>query len=63
MQLYPEVQRKAQAELDSVVGTDRLPTLKDRDDLPYVTHVCWELYRWLPVGPLGELPLRYRNVL
>ena len=58
MQLYPEVQRKAQAEIDSVVGKDRLPTFKDRDRLPYVNYVCWELFRWLPVVPLGELSLR-----
>lgn len=32
--LYPEVQKKAQAELDEVIG-DRLPTLEDRTKLPY----------------------------
>jgi len=30
MTLYPEVQKKAQAELDHVVGTERLPTFADR---------------------------------
>ena len=32
---YPKVQAKVQEELDKVVGTDRLPTLKDRANLPY----------------------------
>ena len=53
MTLYPEVQRKAQAEVDAVVGPDRLPSFQDRDRLPYVSAICNELLRWLPVGPLG----------
>lgn len=32
---YPEVLMKAQKEIDSVIGTDRLPTMADRDSLPY----------------------------
>lgn len=36
MRLYPDVMRKAQAEIDSVVGRDRLPTFEDRARLPYV---------------------------
>ncbi|KAF8871010.1 cytochrome P450 [Infundibulicybe gibba] len=35
MALYPEAQRKAQAELDSVVGNNRLPEFADRNSLPY----------------------------
>ena len=33
MILFPEVQEKAQAEIDSVVDKDRLPTFDDRDPL------------------------------
>ncbi|KAG5950314.1 hypothetical protein E4U57_007865, partial [Claviceps arundinis] len=33
--LYPEVQRRAQQEIDEVVGGDRLPEFQDRDYLPY----------------------------
>jgi len=51
--LYPEVQRKAQAEVDSVVGKDRLPSFQDRESLPYVEAVVKELYRWLPIVPLA----------
>jgi hypothetical protein len=32
---YPDVLMKAQKEIDSVVGTDRLPTIADRESLPY----------------------------
>ena len=53
MVLYPEVQRKAQAEIDAVVGKDRLPDFGDRPLLPYVTAVLEEALRWHPVVPLG----------
>ena len=54
MTLYPEVQKKAQAEIDAVIGHDRLPTFQDRDHLPYIGAICLELLRWMPVGPLGR---------
>lgn len=54
MKLYPEVQAKAQAELDRVVG-DRLPTAADKESLPYLNAVLRETVRWHPVGPNGEV--------
>jgi cytochrome P450 len=53
MLLFPDVQRKAQQEIDSVVGTDRLPHFEDRDSLPYVDALIKETLRWIPVAPLG----------
>ena len=53
MSLYPEAQKKAQAELDSVVGKNRLPDLSDRDKLVYVNAILKELLRWMPPAPLG----------
>ncbi|KAG2749411.1 cytochrome P450 [Suillus brevipes Sb2] len=50
---YPDVQRRAQAEIDSVIGKDRLPTFEDRASLPYVESVLRETLRWQPIGPLG----------
>ncbi|KAG0693089.1 cytochrome P450 [Suillus ampliporus] len=50
---YPDVQRRAQAEIDSVVGNDRLPTFEDRTSLPYVNSVLRETMRWHPILPLG----------
>jgi cytochrome P450 len=47
------MQIKAQAEIDAVVGPNRLPTFEDRDSLPYIEAICKELYRWLPIVPLG----------
>ncbi|KAH9066193.1 cytochrome P450 [Lactarius vividus] len=53
MVLYPEVQRKAQAEIDQVVGNSRLPDFSDQDALPYVQAVLKEVLRWHPVVPLA----------
>jgi cytochrome P450 len=53
MTLYPDVQRKAQAEIDSVVGNSRLPDFSDQDALPYVQAVLKEVLRWHPVTPLS----------
>ena len=54
MALYPEVQKKAQAEIDAVVGPDRLPEFEDRPSLPYINAVIKEMMRWNLVTPLGE---------
>ncbi len=51
--LYPEVQKRAQAELDSVVGPHRLPEYGDSPDLVYVNALIKELLRWHLVLPLG----------
>ncbi|KAI5246852.1 cytochrome P450 [Aureobasidium subglaciale] len=56
MVLYPDVQAKAQEEIDRVIGPDRLPVMADAPDLPYVRRCVKELIRWFPVGPLGAVP-------
>ncbi|KAL4069080.1 cytochrome P450 [Scleroderma citrinum] len=53
MTLFPEVQKKAQAEIDAIVGLDRLPALSDRQSLPYMEALLRELHRWHPVCILG----------
>ena len=45
MSLYPNVQRKAQEELDRVVGPDRLPEFSDYDDLVYIQAIILEAMR------------------
>ncbi|KAF9523255.1 putative monooxygenase [Crepidotus variabilis] len=52
MILNPNVQRKAQAEIDTIIGQDRLPLISDRPDLPYVRSVIAETFRWAPPVPL-----------
>ncbi|KAH7311787.1 cytochrome P450 [Rhizoctonia solani] len=53
MMLYPEVQQKAQNEIDSIIGDSRLPVMGDRHRLPYTNCLIQEVLRWCPVVPLG----------
>ncbi|EPS99953.1 hypothetical protein FOMPIDRAFT_1123536 [Fomitopsis schrenkii] len=53
MVLHPEAQMVAQREIDSVVGFERLPDLRDRTSLPYVECILQEVYRWQCPVPLG----------
>ncbi|XP_018572226.1 probable cytochrome P450 303a1 [Anoplophora glabripennis] len=43
--LYPDVQRKAQEEIDSVIGKHCSPSMNDRPNLPYVECVVLEALR------------------
>ncbi|TBU25958.1 cytochrome P450 [Dichomitus squalens] len=54
MALHPESQKRAQDEIQRVVGMSRLPTADDSDRLPYVRALILEILRWCPVAPLGE---------
>ena len=40
---YPDIQRKAQEELDRVVGRSRLPGIEDEKDLPYCHAIIKEV--------------------
>ena len=42
---YPDIQKKAQAEVDKVVGSSRMPEFSDMDSLPYVTALIKEVAR------------------
>ncbi|CRL19073.1 Cytochrome P450 [Penicillium camemberti] len=53
--LFPEYIRKAQAQLDEVVGADRPPSVADEDQLTYIAAFINETLRWRPVAPLGML--------
>jgi cytochrome P450 len=53
MCLFPKSQRKAQEELDRVVGLSRLPQYEDRKNLPYINALCKEILRWHPAFPIG----------
>lgn len=53
MSMFPEVQRKAQEEIDHVVGTSRLPSFSDRGNLPYVCAIIEEAQRWHPITVMG----------
>ncbi|KAI9457951.1 cytochrome P450 [Lactarius psammicola] len=50
---YPEVQKRAHAELDEVVGSARPPTFADLPSLPYIRAMVKETLRWSLTVPLG----------
>jgi cytochrome P450 len=54
--LRPEVQRRAQEEIDSVTRRERFPTFEDRPKLPFVGALCKEILRWRPAAPLRAFP-------
>ncbi|CAE6472167.1 unnamed protein product [Rhizoctonia solani] len=51
MVLNPDVQAKAQNELDDVLGPTSLPTMADHERLPYIRNLIQEVLRWQPVAP------------
>ncbi|KAF8189663.1 cytochrome P450 [Pholiota molesta] len=70
--IYPNVQKKAQKELDRVVGTDRLVSYHDEASLPYIQAICREdVYNgyYIPAGTtiipnawaMTRDPLKYEN--
>jgi len=48
------VLKKAQAEIDAVVGLDQLPDFGHFDSLPYITAITKEALRWKEVAPIGD---------
>lgn len=55
MTIWPEVQRRAQHEIDSLTKGERLPDYADREHLPNMNALLMEVHRWNPVAPIGEV--------
>ena len=53
MLVNPAILRRAQAEMDAVVGRDRLLHESDIPQLPYLRAVCKETFRKHPSTPLN----------
>jgi cytochrome P450 len=65
---YPEVQRKAQEELDRVVGRGRLPAVEDEANLPYCHAIIKEVERcfnpiWLGTPHAASQNFEYEGKL
>jgi cytochrome P450 len=52
MLCFPDVQLRAQQELDRVLK-GRLPEFEDEQDLPYLAALVKEVLRWQPATPIG----------
>lgn len=49
----PDVLKKAQQEIDGVIGHGQLPDFDDEHSLPYITAIVKEALRWRDVVPIG----------
>ncbi|KAF9486131.1 cytochrome P450, partial [Pholiota conissans] len=63
---YPEIQAKAHAELDRVVGRNRLPKIEDEKNLPYIHAIIKEVERvhnpfWLGTPHVNTQDFTYRG--
>ena len=56
MVLYPDAQKRAQEEIDSILGHGHFPHFGDADALPYLKVMLYELLRWACPAPLGQNP-------
>ena len=53
MILFPDVQENTHEELDTMLGKGVVPTFTDRERLPYLQAVIYELMRWHTIFPSG----------
>ena len=63
MRVYPEAQRKAQEQVDRVIGNNRLPTLSDRPLLPYVEAIVLEALLWRPIVAFSRVYSRINELI
>lgn len=45
MILFPDAMKKAQTELDAIIGVEHYPEFKDESSLPYVEALIKEVFR------------------
>lgn len=63
MCFHPEVQSRAQKEIEEIIGSDRLPTAEDEQRLPYVGGLVREILRYWTIAPLGVLIFSFLPLL
>lgn len=59
MVMHPEVQRKAHAEMDRVLGGGRIPEFADQDSMPYLTAIYKEVCAILAEMRYSDVLLRF----
>ncbi|KAI0828275.1 cytochrome P450 [Trametes gibbosa] len=56
---HPDVQLRAQEEIDHVIGTRRVPSYEDRGSLPYIWAIMTEVFRLRPpINTVTRTPAR-----
>lgn len=54
MALHPHIQKRARAEVIDAVGIDQIPKAADISQFTYLLALMKEVFRFAPIGPLGE---------
>ncbi|ELU05571.1 hypothetical protein CAPTEDRAFT_63222, partial [Capitella teleta] len=60
---HPRVQEKLQAEVDRVVGLQRMVSLSDKGEMPYTQATILELLRFTSVVPMGVPHMPYEDTV
>ncbi|XP_071343493.1 cytochrome P450 2J4-like [Trachinotus anak] len=58
---YPHIQERVQAEIDTVVGSSRQPSVADRENMPYTDAVIHEIQRMANIVPLNLVHMTNRD--
>ncbi|KAK7029428.1 hypothetical protein VNI00_014682 [Paramarasmius palmivorus] len=53
MARHPDIQKRAQEDIDRITNKQRMPNFGDQESLPYITAIIKEISRWAPTAPLG----------
>uniref|UniRef100_A0A671W4V2 Cytochrome P450 2J6-like n=1 Tax=Sparus aurata TaxID=8175 RepID=A0A671W4V2_SPAAU len=59
---YPHIQERVQAEIDTVIGSSRQPSITDRDDMPYTNAVIHEIQRMGNIVPLNVARMAGKDI-
>ena len=59
----PEIQAKLHKELDTVIGSDRLVTTSDKNDLHYLNAVIAETHRYASIGAINLIHRTTKDVV
>ncbi|XP_038572264.1 cytochrome P450 2J1-like [Micropterus salmoides] len=63
MMYYPDIQERVQAEIESVVGSSRLPSVTDRENMPYTDAVIHEIQRMGNIVPLNLVHMTNKDTM
>uniref|UniRef100_UPI0037E94DF1 cytochrome P450 2J4-like n=1 Tax=Semicossyphus pulcher TaxID=241346 RepID=UPI0037E94DF1 len=58
---YPQIQERVQAEIDTAVGSSRVPSVNDRENMPYTNAVIHEIQRMADIIPLNVVHMATKD--